>query len=192
MGTHGAATFWTYWSATTVSSVGTAVTSVALPLVAVSVLHASAFAVGLLAASTYVAWLLIGLPAGVIVGRLPLRATQVAMDVLRALALATIPLTWWLGRLSIAQLVLVALVVSFANVLFGVGNMTLLTAIVPKEQLSSRNSLMSGTEATTQLGGPSLGGLLVQLWGAVPTLLAGLGHLLPLEVTGRAVKEIAA
>ena len=173
MGTNGnARLFWTYWSASTVSSVGTAVTTVALPLVAVAVLHASALAVGALAASTYVAWLVIGLPAGVIVGHLPLRATQVAMDLLRALALASVPLAWWLGRLSMAQLVVVALVVSFANVLFQVGNMTLLPAIVPKEQLSSRNSFMSGTFATTQLGGPSLGGLLVQLFGAVPTLLA--------------------
>ncbi|WP_291415573.1 hypothetical protein [Actinophytocola sp.] len=64
----------------TVSNVGTAVTTVALPLVAVSTLHASAFEVSLLTAATYLAWAVIGLPAGVIVRRLPLRATQVAMD----------------------------------------------------------------------------------------------------------------
>lgn len=55
----------------------------------------------------------------------------------------------------------------FASVLFEVGSMTLVPAIVPKEQLNARNSLISGAQATTQRGGPSLGGLLVQLFGAV-------------------------
>jgi MFS family permease len=163
--------FWTYWSASTVSSVGSAVTSVALPLVAVTVLHATAFEVGLLAAASYVAWIVIGLPAGVLVGRLPLRGTQVAMDLVRAATLASVPLAWWFGTLTLAQLVGVALVNSFANVVFDVGAMTLLPAIVPKEELATRNSLNSGTHAVTQLGGPSLGGVLVQLLGAVPTVL---------------------
>ena len=163
--------FWTYWSAGTISSVGSAVTSVALPLVAITVLHATAFEVGVLAAASYVAWLVIGLPAGVIVGRLPLRGTQVAMDLVRALALGSIPVAWGLGALTLAHLVVAALAISFANVLFDVGNMTLLPAVVPKEELNSRNSMMSATHATTQLGGPSLGGLLVQLLGAVPAVL---------------------
>ena len=163
--------FWTYWSAGTVSSVGSEVTSVALPLVAVSVLHASALEVGVLAAASYIAWLVIGLPAGVIVERLPMRETLVAMDLVRALALVSIPIAWWLGSLTLLHLVVAALVVGFANVLFDVGNMTLIPAIVPTEELRARNSLMSGTHAATQLSGPSLGGLLVQLLGAVPTVL---------------------
>lgn len=179
MGTNSVATgtrpttsvFWTYWTAGTVSSVGSAVSAVALPLTAVVVLHASPLEVGLLTAASYVAWLVIGLPAGVLVGRLPLRATQVAMDLVRALALASVPLAWWLGHLTLAHLVAVALVQSFATVLFDVGNMTLLPALVSKQELATRNSLMSGTHAVTQLGGPSLGGLLVQLLGAVPAVL---------------------
>lgn len=164
--------FWTYWTAGTISSVGSAVSAVALPLTAVLVLHASALEVGLLTAASYVAWIIIGLPAGVLVARMPLRTTQVAMDLARTLALASVPLAWWLDRLTLAQLVVVALVESFAGVVFDVGNMTLLPAIVSKDELGRRNSLMSGTHATTQLGGPSLGGLLVQLFGAVPAVLA--------------------
>jgi MFS family permease len=180
MGTHSvyrdsrtaARIFWTYWTAGTVSSVGSAVTSVALPLVALFALHASAFEVGLLTAASWVAWLLIGLPSGVVVGMLPLRETQVAMDLLRALALLSIPVAWWLDGLTMAQLLISALVIGFANVLFDVGNMTLLPAIVPKEELNRRNSLMSATHAVTQLGGPALGGVLVQLAGSVPAVLA--------------------
>ena len=80
--------FWTYWAASTTSSVGSAVTGVALPLIALTVLDAGALEVGLLAACGYAAWLVIGLPAGVMAQRLPLRGTQVALDLLRALAVA--------------------------------------------------------------------------------------------------------
>ena len=125
----------------------------------------------MLAAASYVAWLVIGLPSGVLVARLPLRETQVAMDLLRALTLVSVPVAWWLGTLTLPHLVAVALVNSFANVVFDVGSMTLLPAIVPKEELNARNSLNSGTHAVTQLGGPSLGGVLVQLLGAVPAVL---------------------
>jgi predicted MFS family arabinose efflux permease len=163
--------FWTYWAASSTSSVGSAVTGVALPLTAVVVLGAGELQMGLLAAAAYVAWLVIGLPAGAIVRHLPLRGVQVAMDAVRALAIASIPVAWWLGHLGIGHLLAVALVISFADVIFFVANSTFLPRVVPREQLQSRNSLMSGTHAVSQLGGPSLGGLLVQLIGAVPTLL---------------------
>ena len=141
--------FWRYWSAMTVSSSGTAVTAVALPLVAVSTLHASAFEVSLLTAATYLAWAVIGLPAGVFVQRLPLRATQVAMDVIRAVAIGSVPVAWWLGHLTMAHLVGAALVISLANVVFDVGTATFLPSIVSREELTARNSLVSATHSAT-------------------------------------------
>ncbi|MFJ9694749.1 MFS transporter [Kitasatospora sp. NPDC101183] len=163
--------FWRYWAASTVTRLGDQVTAVALPLVAVVTLHASAIEVGLITAAAYVAWLVLGLPAGVLVQRLPLRATQVAMDLLRAAAIASVPLASAFGVLSLPQLVVVALVVGFASVLFDVGNMSFLPSIVPKEQLTARNSLMSGSVAATETAGPSLGGVLVQLVGGAGAML---------------------
>lgn len=163
--------FWTYWGAGTLSNAGTAITSVALPLTAVTVLGATPFEMGLVAAASYLAWILIGLPAGVITQRLPLRSTQVACDALRALAIASVPIAWWLDVLSIPHLIVTALVINLADVVFFAANATFMVAVVPKAELNSRNSLMSGTHAVTQLGGPSIGGLLVQLLGAVPALL---------------------
>ncbi|WP_433428431.1 MFS transporter [Nonomuraea sp. CA-141351] len=167
----GASVFWRWWTAGTTSAVGSAVGAVALPLTALTVLDASAFEMGLIVAASYVAWIVIGLPAGVMVQRLPMRRVQIGADLARAAAVISIPLAWWLGCLTVAQLVIVALVISFANVIFDVANSTFLPSIVSKEQLQSRNSLTSGTHATTQLGGPSVGGLIVQVLGAVPTLL---------------------
>jgi len=166
-----AGSFWRWWTAGTTSSLGSAVGAVALPLTALGVLNASAFEMGLIAAASYVAWIVLGLPAGVLVQRLPLRGTQVAADLARAAAVASIPLAWWFDRLTVGQLVVVALVTSFANVLFDVANSTFLPEIVSREQLQSRNSLTSATHASTQLGGPAVGGFAVQLLGAVPTLL---------------------
>lgn len=163
--------FWQYWGALTTSNLGTAVTGVALPLTAVLVLHATPFQMGLLAAAGYVAWLVIGLPAGALVQRYPLRRVQVSMDLVRAVAVLSLPVAWWSDRLTLAHLVVVALVISFADVIFGVANMTFLPRVVPKAELQSRNSLVSGTYAVTQMGGPSIGGLAVQLLGAVPTFI---------------------
>ncbi|MFD8599659.1 MFS transporter [Kitasatospora sp. NPDC059646] len=166
-----ASAFWRYWSASAVSGLGDAVTSVALPLTAVSVLHAGGFQVGLVTAAGFVAWLLIGLPAGVLVQRLPLRGTQIAMDLVRAAAIGSVPLAAAFGALSLVQLGVVALVVSLASVVFDVGNSTFLPTVVPREQLTARNSLTSGTHAVNQLAGPSVGGALVQLLGAATALV---------------------
>ncbi|MBG0564170.1 MFS transporter [Actinoplanes aureus] len=163
--------FWRWWAAGTTSGLGSAIGGVALPLTALTVLHASAFEMGVISAAGYLAYLVISLPAGVIVQRMPLRGIQVGADLVRALAVVSIPLAWWAGLLSVAQLVVVALVMSFANVLFAVANQTFLPEIVPAAQLQARNSLNSGTHAATELGGPSLGGLAVQVLGAAPTLL---------------------
>jgi MFS family permease len=163
--------FWRYWAGSTVSSVGDAVTAVALPLVAVETLRASSFEVSLITAASYASWILIGLPAGVLVQRLPLRGTQVAMDLVRALVLLSVPVAAALGHLHLVHLVVVALVIGLAGVVFDVGNSTLLPSIVSKEELTARNSLTSASSAATQLGGPSLGGVLVQLVGAAASLL---------------------
>ncbi|MEQ4722556.1 MFS transporter [Nonomuraea sp. B19D2] len=167
----GTSVFWRWWTAGTISAVGSAVSAVALPLTALTVVNASAFEMGMIVAASYVAWIVIGLPSGVLVQRLPMRRVQIGADLARAAAVISIPLAWWLDCLTVTQLVIVALVISFANVIFDVANSTFLPSIVSKEQLQSRNSLTSGTQATTQLGGPSVGGLIVQVLGAVPTLL---------------------
>ncbi|MBE1489462.1 MFS transporter [Plantactinospora soyae] len=185
----GVSIFWRWWTAGTSSALGSAVGAVALPLTAVTVLHATAFEMGMIVAASYVAWIVVGLPAGVMVQRMPMRRVQIGADLARAAAVISIPLAWWAERLTIAQLVIVALVISFADVMFDVANSTFLPSIVSKEQLQSRNSLTSGTHATTQLGGPSIGGLIVQSIGAVPTLLFDAGSYLVSALLLRTLPE---
>ncbi len=163
----------------------------ALPLTALTLLHASAFEMGLVAAAGYLAWIVIGLPAGVIVQRLPLRGLQVGADLARAIAIASVPPTWWWGHLTVAHLVGVALVISFANVVFDVANSTFLPSLVPAEELAARNSVSSAMHAGSDLGGPAVGGVLVQLLGPVATLLVDAASYLASAVLMRSLPRAA-
>lgn len=81
---HPASVFWRYWTATTTSQVGSAVTAVALPLAALVLLDASALEIGLLVAAGDIGWLLLTLPAGALSTHLPLRGLQAGVDFVRA------------------------------------------------------------------------------------------------------------
>ncbi|MFC8290347.1 MFS transporter [Streptomyces sp. NPDC057242] len=181
--------FWRFWAAATVSGAGTAVTALALPLVALTVLGSTAFEVALLAAAGQVSWLLLSLPAGVVAQRVPLRRLQVALDLVRFAALGSLPLAWWLGSLTYPHLLVAALVTGAATVLFDIGNSTFLPAVVPARQLAARNSVMSGTHAVTDTGGPSLGGLLVGATGPVGALVVDAASYLTSAVLLRTLPE---
>jgi MFS family permease len=181
--------FWRFWAAATVSGAGTAVTALALPLVALTVLDASAFEVALLAAAGQVSWLLLSLPAGVVAQRVPLRGLQVALDLVRFAALGSLPLASWLGTLTYPHLLFAALVTGAATVLFDIGNSTFLPAVVPARQLAARNSVMSGTHAVTDTGGPSLGGVLIAATGPVGALVVDAASYLASAVLLRTLPE---
>src|SRR4051794_10523257 len=95
--------------ANTISQMGSQISLLALPLVAVLALHASNFEVGALAACGTLAFLLVGLPAGAWVDRMRRRNVLIVGDVGRAIVLGSVPLAWALGVLSMPQLYLVAL-----------------------------------------------------------------------------------
>lgn len=181
--------FWAYWTAFAVSMAGTAVTTVALPLTATLVLHASSFQVSALTAAVYAAWAVIGLPAGELVARLPLRGAMMTMDLVRAAVLASIPIAAWTGVLTYGQLLGAAVATGFSTVIFDVASQTVLPSLVDPETLTARNALVSGTQAVAQLGGPSLGGVLVQLFGGPVSMLADAISYLVSAVTLRALPQ---
>src|SRR5215470_11608564 len=92
------------WSGQAVSELGSAVTLLAVPLVAVVVLHASTFSVGLLATASTLPFLIIALPAGLIVDRLAKRPMLIGCDVARMLVIASVPIAAAAGVLTMAQL----------------------------------------------------------------------------------------
>lgn len=151
------------WSGEAVSSLGTATTSVLLPLLAVTQLHAGPGWMGLLTASAWLPWLLIGLPAGAWLDRLDSRAVMIVADLVTAVTLASVPLGWWLGFLTLPQLLVAALLGGAATVFFRPAFVKLLPLIVSDQRLEAANARLFGTESAMQIAGPGLAGLLTQL-----------------------------
>jgi MFS family permease len=149
--------------ADTISQVGSQVTLLALPLVAVVTLDATPFEVGLLAASESLPFLLLGLPAGAWVDRLRRRSIMVTADVLRAVLLASIPIAWWAGVLSVPQLFVVAFLTGVGTVFFDVAYQSYLPHLVGRDNLVEGNAKLEVVRATAQIGGPAAAGGLIQL-----------------------------
>ncbi|GAA2289652.1 MFS transporter [Nonomuraea roseoviolacea subsp. roseoviolacea] len=154
------------------NELGSNISRVAFPLVAVLVLHAGAFEVGLLSALQTAAFLAIGLPAGVWVDRLSKRRVMIAADLVRFVLLASVPVAYALGLLSIGMLLVVALLAGTAQVFDDVADQTYLPELVDRQSLSSGNSKLEFVRSGGALAGPSLGGVLVQALGPPLTVLA--------------------
>lgn len=150
----------------TTSQVGAQVSGVAIPLLAVLTLQATPLELGLVTASSTLAFALIGLPAGAWLDRLRRRPVLVASDLARAVLLATIPLAAALGVLSLTQLVAVSLLAGFARVFFDVGYQSYLPAVIGKDRVLVGNSSLETVRASGEVVGPGVGGWLVTVLGA--------------------------
>jgi MFS family permease len=152
-----------YWGASTVSMFGDQVSSIALPLTAVLVLHARAYEMGVLTALEWLPSLLFGLHAGAWVDRSGKRRNAMILaDLGRAAAFATIPLCYAFHILTFTQMCVVTFVAGSLSVLFTVSDGTLFVSIVEQDEYVDGQSLIYGSRALSFLGGPSVGGLLVQ------------------------------
>jgi MFS family permease len=159
------------WSAETVSQFGTQVSNLALPLTAVLVLDASAFEVAALGVVEFLPFILFTLPAGVWVDRLRRRPVLIAGDLGRAALLASIPVAYVMDSLSLGQLYVVGFLVGTCTVFFDVSYMSYLPSLVTREQIIDGNSKLEISRSTAQIGGPGLGGLLVQAFTAPYAIL---------------------
>jgi MFS family permease len=159
------------WIGETISQLGNAMAVVGVPLVAVIVLHASTFVVGALTAAAWLPWLIIGLPAGAWVDRLPARRVMIACDVISAAVYASVPAAAWAGVLTTGQIVAVQLLGGAASVLFMTAYQVYLPSLVKPDELIEGNTKMQGSASAALFAGPSLAGLVAQLLGAVTALL---------------------
>lgn len=160
------ADFLKLWTGQTVSLCGTYVTQLALPFVALTVFDASPAQVGTLTAVQFLPVLLLTVFVGRWVDRRRRRPLLVGADLVRAVALAAVPLAWWADGLSLGLLYTVALAVGCCNALFDVAYLSYLPSLVDRRDLVAANSKLQGSYALAQVGGPGLGGLLIRLAGA--------------------------
>jgi predicted MFS family arabinose efflux permease len=155
------------WTAQTISKFGSHVGHAGLEFTALLALVATPSQMGLLGALAAAPVLVIGLVAGVWVDRVRRRPLLIAADVGRAVLLLTIPMAFFLGRLRIEQLYIVAALVGALSVLYRVADQSALPGIVPREDLVAANSRLGLSDSLAEVGGPALGGTLVQ-WLTAP------------------------
>jgi MFS family permease len=156
-----------------ISSVGSEVTVLALPLAAAVLLGASPWQMGLLVAAGTAPYIGFSLVVGAWVDRLRRRRLlMVTADLVAAAALVTVPAAWWAGVLTVNQLVVVELLVGAARVTFRPTFSAHLPDVVPDEHVTEASSRLRAAEAGAMLAGPGLGGTLVQVLSAPVAVLA--------------------
>jgi MFS family permease len=148
--------------ADTISQLGTQISMLALPLVAVLTLRATAFQVGVLAACETLAFLLIGLPAGAWVDRLRRRNVLIAGDIGRAVVLGSVPVAWALDVLTMPQLYVVGLLAGVLTVFFDVAYQSYLPHLVGRENLVEGNAKLQAVQSVNQIAGPTAAGFIIQ------------------------------
>nr|WP_276511144.1 MFS transporter [Kineosphaera limosa] len=159
------------WMGDTVSVFGMQIVGFAMPLVAIQVLGAGEFQMGVLTALEMLAYLLIGLPAGAWVDRWRKKHVIVLGDLARATLLLTIPLAFVGGWLGMWQLYVVAFLTGCITVFFDVANQSYLPELVESEAISEGNSKLEASRSAALVSGPAVAGSLVRLIGS-PLVIA--------------------
>ncbi|KWT62519.1 MFS transporter [Streptomyces albus subsp. albus] len=160
------------WCGETAGKFGASVTGVAMPLIAVSTLHAGPFEVGLLSAAAWLPWLVIGLPVGAWVDRLRRRPVMLASAAVSCVLFAAVPVAAWCGLLGTGLLLAVALLTGTATVFFQTAYTAYLPSILAPDDQAEGNAKLHGSASAAQLAGLGSGGLIAQAAGAVNGMFA--------------------
>lgn len=157
------------WAGQTASQFGFQVAGLATSATAITMLHASEAQVGVLGAMQTIAFLLIGLPAGAWVDRWRKRRTMIVADLVRMLAIGSVPVAWWMGTLSIYHLMVVILIFGFGTVFFDVAYQSFVPTVVGNSQIGQANGRLEASFQVARVGGPGIAGALIGLMTAPVT-----------------------
>lgn len=151
------------WSASAISYFGTFITRTALPLAAIYELRAGPLELSALRSVEFVAWLGVGLVAGAWVDRLRRRPVMIVADLGRAILLASIPIAYIAGNLTLAQLLVVAFLAAVLSPFFNSASTAYLPTVVERDRLVGANGALSAASSVAEFTGFSISGFLVQL-----------------------------
>lgn len=180
--------FMRLWLAQILSNTGSTITSVALPLTAVLTLGATPAQMGLLGMMGSTPNLLFGLFAGVWVDRVRRGPVLVIADLGRGLLFSSIPVAAWFGWLTFTQLLVVTFATATLTIFFTLSSVSILPALVDKEQLVEANSKLATSDSLLSIAGPSLAGLLIQVVTApLAMIIDALSYFLSATVLRRVV-----
>jgi MFS family permease len=166
------ATYRRLWTSILTSSFGAQVTLLAIPLTAAVLMHATPTQMGFLTAMEIMPFALLSLPTGVWLDRVRKLPVYVVGELSIALAVATVPIAWWLGWLSMHWLYVVAFMIGSVNTTAGSAAQIVLTQIVPRSRLVEAHAKNALASSAAEVTGPGAAGALIKLAGAPLALLA--------------------
>ncbi len=166
------ATYRRLWTSILISSFGNQVTMLALPLTAAVLLQATPLQMGLLTAIEVLPFVLFSLPAGVWLDRVRKLPVYVAGESLLAAIVATVPLAWWFGWLSMTWLYVVGFAIGVVHTIAGSAAQIVLTQIVPRTRLVEAHAKNALANSGAEVAGPGAAGALIKFTGAPLALLA--------------------
>jgi predicted MFS family arabinose efflux permease len=152
--------FWKFWAGQTISNLGTSFTQWAVPLLVYKLTH-SAVNLGIATAAAFLPYLLFGLVLGAWMDRVDRKRTMVALDLINAAVIFSIPLVATFGHLSVWLIYVVAFVQTTIGIAFQAGEFAAIPSLVGKEDLVTANGRIQATYSAAQVAGPLLAGLLV-------------------------------
>lgn len=160
------------WTSILISSFGAQVTMLALPLTAAVLLHASATQMGILTFMETLPFVLLSLPSGVWLDRVRKLPVYITGEILISLAVASVPLAWWLGWVNMTWLYVVGFMIGMVNTTAGSASQIVLTQIVPRDRLVEAHAKNALATSGSEVAGPATAGALIKLLGAPLALLA--------------------
>jgi hypothetical protein len=166
------ATYRRLWTSILISAFGGQVTLLAIPLTAAVLMHAAPTQMGLLTAMEVVPFVLFSLPAGVWLDRVRKLPVYVVGELSVSCAVATVPVAWWFGWLSMHWLYCVGFLIGAVNTTAGSAAQIVLTQIVPRTRLVEAHAKNALANSAAEVTGPGAAGALIKLTGAPVALLA--------------------
>jgi MFS family permease len=160
------------WTSILISSFGGQVTLLAIPLTAAVLLRASPTQMGFLTAMEIIPFVLFSLPTGVWLDRVRKLPVYVIGELSIAFSVATVPVAWWLGWLSVPWLYVIAFVIGTVNTTSGSAAQIVLTQIVPRDRLVEAHAKNALASSAAEVAGPGAAGALIKLTGAPFALLS--------------------
>ena len=160
------------WTSILISSFGGQVTMLALPLTAAILLQATPTQMGLLTAMEIVPFVLFSLPTGVWLDRVRKLPVYVVGELTIGVAVASVPLAWWAGWLTIHWLYVCGLVIGTVYTIAGSAAQIVLTQVVARDRLVEAHAKNALASSGAEVAGPGLAGALIKVVGAPLALLA--------------------
>jgi hypothetical protein len=155
------------WTGQSITKTGSAVTTFALPLVAVRTLRADTLMMGVLNAMIWLPWLVVGLQAGAWADRRSRRPLMTGSQIASAILIVSVPVLAELKDLTLWYLLVIAFAAGCSNVVFTAAYNAFVPFLVGRDELMGANTRLQGSEQAANIAGPGIGGLITQISSAV-------------------------